>query len=205
MKKITILSVLFFVFCCSLFSQKNVVGVQVGMSNYGNPFLLPNYQGKYAIQNGKSFDVEVSYARLLDESKKDFSINVGITQRSKYILGDSVPNDLNQLFLNMQAVYHHTVINIVEDKLSLRLGTGLYWHMLVVEWNEYLDNKKDTKTRLSGAINNIGVLLDLPLDIRLNEHQYFLIGCQFNVDFITSVDNSNLFAWKPYLGMAYRF
>jgi len=205
MKRKCFLVGVFFMLCVSIFAQKNILGVHVGMSNYGNPFLLPNYQGKYAIQNGKSFDVELSYARFSSDMEKDIAINVGITQRSKYILGDSVPHDLQQLFLSMQAIHHHTIINIVEDKLSLRLGTGVYWNMLLVEWDEFLDSKKDTNTRSSGEINNIGVLLDFPLDIRLNNHQYFLIGCQFNVDFITSVNNSNLFNWKPYLGMAYRF
>jgi len=189
----------------SVFAQKNSFGLSVGMSNYGNQFLSPRYKNYHASQEGKSFDVGLTYTRLFVEKGGDLSIYVGTTNRTKQLLGDSLSHSLQQMFFSFQAVYHNPNITIAEDKLSLRVGTGIYWNMLAEELDEYLFESMDVKTGFSGEINNIGIMLDVPMDIHLNKHQKFFIGFQFQFDVVNSVANSHLFAWKPYIGIAYNF
>jgi len=187
----------------SAFSQNNQIGVNLGMSNYGNQFLSSDYRGKYVAQNGTSLDVGLSYSRDFSDKGKDITLYFGYTERTKNIFSDSIPNALQQSFFSMNVIHHHTTIDIVNEKLSLRVGSGLYWNMLLTETNRSMGT--ETETLSSGTINNVGILIDVPLDIRLSNNQSLVVGMQFSADIINSVRNSNLFVFKPYIGTVFRF
>jgi len=186
-------------------AQKNTFGVNIGMANYGGAFLTPKYQGKYTEQNGKSFDFHLSYSRLFANREKGLTLNVGMTNRTKRIIADTLPHALQQIFLNTQIIYNTTVVPIVEERVSLRVGSGLYWNMLIGEADEFLDESKGVETRSSGSINNIGLMMDFPLYIKIRNNQYVCIGNQWSLDLINSVENSHLFVWKLYAGFVLSF
>jgi len=195
--------VLFMLSTCSVIAQKHQASVLIGLANYRSQSLSPSYQGKYTLQNGSSFDVGISYTRFNSNQDKSFSLYVGESQRTKHILSDSVLSALQQAFLSVQFIHHHTSINIVNEELSLRIGSGIYWNMLAGEVTQSL--YKEEEKRGIGEINNVGLVIDVMTEIQIKNKQYLHLGSQLQVDVFASIPNSRLFIWKPYIGFSFRF